>query len=173
MPVPPHPKPQNVNAETDVCVHLPPTRPQALQQELAFASYLNAQCVILPAPSRRTQVGAYARAVNAALGAAPFMEFSVRVPIYDAVAPVSVPSRSPSPAPSPVATPDPPNASRFSVSSVDSGSGTGAGCSPPESNMTTWEMWDTIRTICGYNPRLTLSECHCFGSLGSRFLCEG
>ena len=75
------------------------------------------------------------------------MEFSVRVPIYDAVTVMQVPSRSPSPAPSPI---DPP--SRFSPASADT-----AGA-PPESNMTTWEMWDTIRTICGYNPRLTLSE---------------
>ena len=77
------------------------------------------------------------------------MEFSVRIPIYDAVTVMQVPSRSPSPAP------DTPPKSRFSVAStVDLGSG-----SPPESNMTTWDMWDTIRTICGYNPRLTLSQC--------------
>ena len=111
--------------------------------------------MVLPPPNSRTQVGSYARAVNACLGAAPFMEVAVRVPIYDAVTAGQAPSRSPSPAPSPV---DPPRVSRFSVSSVDSGSGAGAG-SPPESNMTTWEMWDTIRTICGYNPRLTLGEC--------------
>ena len=78
------------------------------------------------------------------------MEFSVRIPIYDAVTVMQVPSRSPSPVPSPAESP----ASRFSVvSSHDQGAG-----SPPESNMTTWEMWDTIRTICGYNPRLTLSQ---------------
>ena len=110
--------------------------------------------MVLPPPNNRTQVGAYARAVNAALGSVQFMEFSVRVPIYDAVTAVQVPSRSPSPAPSPV---DPPNTSRFSVSSDDLARGGGA--APPESNMTTWEMWDTIRTICGYNPRLTLSAC--------------
>lgn len=119
---------------------------QALQQELAFASYLNAQCVILPPPSNRTQVGSFARAINACLSSVAFMEFSVRVPIYDAVTVVQVPSRSPSPVPSPI---EP--TSRFSPASAET-----AGA-PPESNMTTWEMWDTIRTICGYNPRLTLS----------------
>ena len=25
--------------------------------------------------------------------------------------------------------------------------------------MATWEMWDTIRMICGYDPCLTLGEC--------------
>ncbi|KAI0787942.1 PRMT5-domain-containing protein [Fomes fomentarius] len=118
----------------------------ALQQELAFSSYLNAQCVILPPPSNRTQVGSFARAINACLSSIAFMEFSVRVPIYDAVTVVQVPSRSPSPVPSPI---EP--TSRFSPASADT-----AGA-PPESNMTTWEMWDTIRTICGYNPRLTLT----------------
>ncbi|PIL29772.1 hypothetical protein GSI_07977 [Ganoderma sinense ZZ0214-1] len=119
----------------------------ALHQELAFASYLNAQCAILPTPNNRTQIGSFARAINACLNAIPYMEFSVRIPIYDAVTVMQVPSRSPSPAP------DTPPKSRFSVAStVDLGSG-----SPPESNMTTWDMWDTIRTICGYNPRLTLT----------------
>ncbi|RDX42125.1 PRMT5-domain-containing protein [Lentinus brumalis] len=118
----------------------------ALQQELAYASYLNAQCVILPPPSNRTQVGSYARAINACLNSISFMEFSIRVPIYDAVTVMQVPSRSPSPVPSPV---EP--TSRFSTASAETGG------SPPESNLTTWEMWDTIRTICGYHPRLTLT----------------
>ncbi|KAI0661471.1 PRMT5-domain-containing protein [Cubamyces menziesii] len=109
----------------------------ALQQELAFASYLNAQCAILPPPSNRTQVGSYARAINACLTSLPFMELSVRIPIYDPSSVLQGPSRSPSPVESTRSDPAP--------------SGT-----PPESNMTTWEMWDTIRTICGYNPRLTL-----------------
>ncbi|KAI0635657.1 PRMT5-domain-containing protein [Trametes polyzona] len=110
----------------------------ALQQELAFASYLNAQCAILPPPSNRTQVGSYARAINACLASIPFMELSVRVPIYDPTTALSGPSRSPSP-----------------VESAPASSASGG--TPPESNMTTWEMWDTIRTICGYNPRLTLA----------------
>ena len=124
-------------------------RHQALHQELAFASYLNAQCAILPTPNNRTQIGSYARAINACLNAIPYMEFSVRIPIYDTATVMQVPSRSPSPAP------ETPPKSRFSVAStIDLGGG-----SPPEANMTTWEMWDTIRTICGYNPRLTLSQC--------------
>ncbi|TBU32510.1 PRMT5-domain-containing protein [Dichomitus squalens] len=121
----------------------------ALHQELAFASYLNAPCAILPTPNNRIQVGSYARAINACLSSVPYMEFSVKIPIYDAVTVVQVPSRSPSPVPSPVE----PSTSRFSsASSNDLAVG-----SPPESNLTTWEMWDTIRTICGYNPRLTLT----------------
>ncbi|KAI9061047.1 PRMT5-domain-containing protein [Trametes sanguinea] len=116
----------------------------ALHQELAFASYLNAQCAILPPPSNRTQVGSYARAINACLASIPFMELSIRVPIYDPTSVLQVPSRAPSPVES----------RRSSAVSVGMDDTTGT---PPESNMTTWEMWDTIRTICGYNPRLTLA----------------
>lgn len=61
----------------------------------------------------------------------------MRIPIYDPATVLPAPSRSPSP-----------------VESAPPSSATGG--TPPESNMTTWEMWDTIRTICGYNPRLTL-----------------
>ncbi|KAH9850257.1 PRMT5-domain-containing protein [Lenzites betulinus] len=121
----------------------------ALHQELAYASYLNAPCAILPPPSNRTQVGSYARAINACLARIPFMEFSVRIPIYDpaSVLPPPAPSRAPSPVesqppPSPLGPPSMPSM---------------LGGSPPESGMTTWEMWDTIRTICGYNPRLTIA----------------
>ncbi|KAH9945240.1 PRMT5-domain-containing protein [Epithele typhae] len=141
----------------------------ALQQEIAFASYLNAQCVILPPPNNRAQVGSYARAVNACLSSVQFMEFAIRVPIYDAVTVMQqsqsqVPSRAASPAPSPIDRDrdrDRPPSSRFSVSSSESVGGPSGGVRAdtlgPESNMTTWEMWDTIRTICGYNPRLTLA----------------
>lgn len=27
----------------------------------------------------------------------------------------------------------------------------------------TWEMWDTIRAMCGYHPRLSVSECKFHG----------
>ncbi|CDO72463.1 hypothetical protein BN946_scf184980.g4 [Trametes cinnabarina] len=101
-------------------------------------------CVILPAPSNRTQVGSYARAVNACLAKIPFMELSIRVPIYDPTSVLQVPSRAPSPV----------GSKRSSAASMGAEEAMGT---PPESNMTTWEMWDTIRTICGYNPRLTLA----------------
>ncbi|KAJ7052637.1 PRMT5 arginine-N-methyltransferase-domain-containing protein [Mycena amicta] len=122
----------------------------ALQQELAYASYLNIHAAILPSPRNREHVSSYARTVNACLKAHPYMHLSIRLPIYNPTVlegPIpgspSPPSfRSPSPAPS---TP------RLIVSDDRS-------ADPPPTNLdATWEMWDVIRSICDYNTRLTLT----------------
>ena len=115
---------------------------QALQQELAYATYLNVHTAILPPPRNREHVASYARAVNAVLSTVPYMQLSVRVPIYD---PSMIhPDHS--------APKSPLSAAPSSTKLVDD-----------HPSIATWEMWDTIRTICGYNPRLTLSECACSG----------
>ncbi|KAG6900677.1 hypothetical protein C0993_004986 [Termitomyces sp. T159_Od127] len=54
----------------------------ALQQELAYASYLNVQAAILPAPRNRDHVASYARIVNSCLKSAPYIHLSVRLPVY-------------------------------------------------------------------------------------------
>lgn len=106
---------------------------QALRQELAYASYLNLQTVILPPPRNRDRVADYARAVNACLSITyPGLQISLRIPIYD------------------------PRSSSAASHHED------APVSPllraPEGDLSpTWEMWDVIRTICGHNPRLSLS----------------
>ena len=56
---------------------------QALLQELSYASYLGIQNIILPPPRSRSQVGSYARAINACLARIPYLQLSVRIPIYD------------------------------------------------------------------------------------------
>ena len=110
---------------------------QALLQELAYASYLNIQSAILPPPKHRSQISSYARAVNACLNAIPYMELSVRIPIYDPI--------------------------MLHVSSSAGSAISAATMSSPsvlfsdEPSVATWEMWDAIRTVCEYNPRLTLS----------------
>ncbi|KAG6895339.1 hypothetical protein C0992_001761 [Termitomyces sp. T32_za158] len=102
----------------------------ALQQELAYASYLNVQSAILPAPRNREHVASYARIVNSCLKNAPYIHLSIRLPIYN-------PS---------VLQSDPDAAVARKLSTA------------PESELdATWEMWDLIRSICDYNPRLTLT----------------
>ncbi|KAF8269557.1 PRMT5 arginine-N-methyltransferase-domain-containing protein [Lactarius quietus] len=106
----------------------------ALQQELSYASYLDIQTVILPPPSNRSQIAAYGRVVNACLARTPYMQFSIRLPIY--------------------------NPSIFQSNSGQSSTQhENPSLHPPvpaELNAT-WEMWDVIRSICAYNPRLTLT----------------
>jgi type II protein arginine methyltransferase len=114
-------------------------RLQALRQELAYASYLNLQTVILPPPRNRGHVADYARVVNACLSITyPGLQISVRIPVYDprTLSPSSVaPHLEDAPAPPLLRVPE------GDLSS-------------------TWEMWDVIRTICGHNPRLSLSMRH-------------
>ena len=85
---------------------------------------------ILPPPRNRAHLASYARAVSAALAAVPYMQLSVRLPIYD-------PSKIQL-AHTPLSARPPPL--------VDD-----------HPSIATWEMWDTIRCICDYHARLTLS----------------
>lgn len=133
--------------------------PQALQQELAYASYLNIHTAILSAPRNRSHVASYARIINNCLTNTPYTYLSVRLPIYNpsllhqAQAHTHVAARSSrgsiilkSPPPALIVSPDlsTPSTSQSGISS--------------ESEMNaTWEMWDVIRSICDYNTRLTLS----------------
>ncbi|KAI0956054.1 hypothetical protein AcV7_006562 [Taiwanofungus camphoratus] len=106
----------------------------ALLQELAYASYLNIQAAILPSPRNRVHIASYARTVNACLNSIPYIQLSVRIPIYD------------------------PEVLRLSPSLTTSTAT--ESCSPllsDEPSIATWEMWDTIRSICDYNSRLTLT----------------
>ncbi|ETW83084.1 hypothetical protein HETIRDRAFT_417080 [Heterobasidion irregulare TC 32-1] len=126
----------------------------ALQQELSYASYLNVQTVILPPPRNREQIASYGRAINKCLEQTPYMQLSVRLPIYD-------PSIF-----------EPKQTRETSLSDIH-GSPNGRSTpdirtpdlrrSPPSTRASegelnaTWEMWDAIRSICDYNPRLTLT----------------
>jgi hypothetical protein len=128
---------------------------QALQQELAYASYLNIQSAILPPPRNRDHVASYARIINSCLTATPYLSLSVRLPIYNpsvfqASSPKSAfqtPSRGPAAAapstPTLVVSDSSPEPERPQNSET--------------SLNATWEMWDLIRSMCDYNPRLTLS----------------
>jgi hypothetical protein len=90
--------------------------------------------LILPPPRNRAHVADYARAVNACLtaaGTSRYLNLSIRIPIY-------VP---------PAAT----------VPFLHASSQPNLQASENEL-IATWEMWDVIRTICGYHPRLSLSK---------------
>jgi len=131
----------------------------ALQQELSYASYLDLQTVIFPPPRNRSQIAAYGRAVNSCLARTPYMQFSIRLPIYDpSIFQSSSPTRSTSglprdqlPSPS-TSSPSP----STPIRSPDSRAPPSTKASEAELNAT-WEMWDAIRSICAYNPRLTLT----------------
>jgi len=112
---------------------------QALKQELAYASYLNVPAVVLPPPRNRQHVADYARSINACLkSTTAYLHISVRMPIYD--------PRSASP--DTLSKEDPPENVPLSVHAR----------APDGDLSTTWEMWDVIRSICGYSPRLSLGK---------------
>jgi hypothetical protein len=124
---------------------------------------MDIQTVILPPPRNRNQIAAYGRAINSCLARTPYMQISIRLPIYDpSIFHANSPTRSsftfrpprgkePSP-PSSFSAPSTPNRS------PESRAAPLTKASEAELNAT-WEMWDAIRTICSYNPRLTLSAC--------------
>ncbi|KAH9986239.1 PRMT5 arginine-N-methyltransferase-domain-containing protein [Russula vinacea] len=107
----------------------------ALQQELSYASYLDVQTAIFPPPRNRSQIAAYGRAVNTCLARTPYMQFSIRLPIYD---PSIFQATSPRAPPLALRATKRPHPSEAELNA-------------------TWEMWDAIRSICAYNPRLTLT----------------
>jgi type II protein arginine methyltransferase len=95
--------------------------------------------VILPPPRNRHNTADYARAVNACLqSTSAYLQISIRLPIYD--------PRSTSP-----------NSLSQQQQDSDNVPLTVNARAPDGDLSSTWEMWDVIRTICGYNPRLTLS----------------
>ncbi|KAI0064783.1 PRMT5-domain-containing protein [Artomyces pyxidatus] len=132
----------------------------ALQQELSYASYLDVQTAVLPPPRNRGQIASYGRAINTCLARTPYMQLSIRLPIYDPSI-FQSDAAKPSASPPPLATPD-------SVASFDSRPSTPEIRTPDLRNApstkaseaelnATWEMWDIVRSICAYNPRLTLT----------------
>ncbi|KAF7965889.1 hypothetical protein HWV62_41010 [Athelia sp. TMB] len=124
----------------------------ALQQELAYACYLNVTSVILPPPRNRAHVASYARAVNECMKGTPYVRFSVKIPIYN---PSIFHPREPSSPTARVGTP------RIEIDDDPMSSPGGAGKQPPRAPEgelnATWEMWDIVRSVCDYNTRLTLT----------------
>ncbi|KAJ7284936.1 shk1 kinase-binding protein 1 [Mycena rebaudengoi] len=125
----------------------------ALQQELAYASYLNIHTAILPPPRSRDYLSSYARTVNACLKNSPYMSISIRLPIYNpSVLVESRLTQSPSPSAASLRPSSPaPSTPRLFISDER-----GAEAATGDLDGT-WEMWDVIRSICDYSLRLSLT----------------
>lgn len=120
------------------------TNVQALRHELAQAAYLNVPVIILPPPRNRALVADYARAVNACLSSgSPFCQISIRIPISDPAELINQPADSARS-----------SGSIMSRHSVRLSTSRPVGPDPSA----TWELWDVIRNMCGYNPRLSCSQ---------------
>jgi len=59
----------------------------------------------------------------------------------------------------------PPN-NRMPSATGSAASGSGQGPVATGDPSSTWEMWDCIRTLCGYHPRLSVSEYSSIPSFG-------
>ncbi|EIW83976.1 PRMT5-domain-containing protein [Coniophora puteana RWD-64-598 SS2] len=133
----------------------------ALHQEIAYASYLNIQTVVLPPPRNREHVASYARAVNECLKRVSYMKFSVQLPIYDPAAfqqketprlrsgsTVTLAS---------TLSETPPSTPRLLIPGNDFPLRPKKTRASERELNATWEMWDVIRSVCDYSPRLTLT----------------
>ncbi|KAG9091882.1 methyltransferase protein [Ceratobasidium sp. 370] len=100
----------------------------ALRQELQFASYLGIANIILPAPRRNHQITSYARTISDCLASSSIASY-INLSI------------------------------RVPVCDVPPEEGSGAkGVTGHEDELsTTWEMWNTIRTICGPTQRVSVA----------------
>ncbi|KZO90669.1 PRMT5-domain-containing protein [Calocera viscosa TUFC12733] len=120
----------------------------ALRQELAYSTYLDVRTVVLPPPRNRANVADYARAINAILNDTSFgsyMQLAVRIPVSE------VEHRGGSPSglgPGRTLAESPGIKSPQIVVSPNAGEEGGLDSA--------WEMWDVIRTVCGYNSRLSI-----------------
>jgi protein arginine N-methyltransferase 5 len=116
---------------------------------------LNIPSVILPPPRNRTHVASYARAVNECLKNTPYVRFSIRIPIYDP----SIFHPRPSSISTSVSSPANLLSSIPRIEVEEDQLPVMKPPRAPEGELNgTWEMWDIIRSVCDYNPRLTLSE---------------
>ena len=130
---------------------------QALLQELSYASYLNVETAILPAPRNRAHLASYGRAINNALTRIPYMQFSIRLPIYNpSIFRADGKDSSSQLIASPMTSHFPPSPDTPEIR-IPLKAAPSTRASEAELNAT-WEMWDMVRSMCGYNTRLTLSN---------------
>ncbi|BGP06595.1 hypothetical protein JCM10049v2_002419 [Rhodotorula toruloides] len=104
----------------------------ALRQEIAYASYLSIATIILPPPKleNREFLADYARAINGALASSWHINISIRLPVAEYTA-SELAARPGTPA------------FHAAVGDAD--------------RCETWEMWNTLRGMCNYSPRLSLT----------------
>ncbi|ORY29011.1 PRMT5 arginine-N-methyltransferase-domain-containing protein [Naematelia encephala] len=157
----------------------------ALRAELAYAMYLSLPTLIIPAPSlgNRAHLPSYARAISNLLqagGPSAYTQISIRIPVSD---PVELIGQGPAipngPTAAAAASPNKhkrvsslstrptsmhqsqlgalPGMRVTSAASSTMSAKSAAGPSMPADPSSTWEMWDCVRTLCGYHPRLSVT----------------
>lgn len=101
----------------------------AFAEEVAFANHMSLRALVIPAPNGGAQgVANLARCLSSALLSAPTLQLWLRLPVLDLpgkVPPVSLNSDDDDP---------------VKV--------------PTERDMEPWEVWNTLRTLCGEHPNL-------------------
>ncbi|GAA6058643.1 hypothetical protein JCM10212_004054 [Sporobolomyces blumeae] len=104
----------------------------ALRQEISFASYLSVATIILPPPrlENREYLADYARAINGALASSWHINISIRLPIAE-YSPTELAAR--------------PGSSAYNA------------IAPEADRSETWDMWNILRGLCSYSPRLSLT----------------
>ncbi|GAA5967269.1 hypothetical protein JCM11641_000496 [Rhodosporidiobolus odoratus] len=104
----------------------------ALRQEISYASYLSIATIILPPPrlENREYLADYARAINGALASSWHINISIRMPVAE-----------------------------YTNAELSARPGTPAfqGLAGDADKNETWEMWNTLRGLCSYSPRLSLT----------------
>ncbi|EJD06474.1 PRMT5-domain-containing protein [Fomitiporia mediterranea MF3/22] len=133
----------------------------ALRQELAYASYLGLSIVVLPPPLERAHAASYGRTLRACFDNSPYMQLAVRLPLYDPAflssAQKTSATGSNTPIPISPGLPSSPGLAQ-GISPISPALRSASLKAPPVGELSgAWEAWDVIRTICGYNPRLTLA----------------
>jgi protein arginine N-methyltransferase 5 len=121
---------------------------QVLMMEIAYAAFCGVGNVIIPGPrhynnGRHTTSGLiqYARAIREALGIGSYVQMAIHLPMYDHGDP---PMKEPIGDLSPFV--------RNDYSSEDSEE-------VKESDLyDTWDAWNTIRSVCQYNSRLSVGK---------------
>lgn len=100
----------------------------AFAEEVAFANHMSLRALVIPAPNGGAQgVANLARCLSSALLSAPTLQLWLRLPVLDL--PGKVPPMSFNSEDTPVKV-------------------------PTEREMEPWEVWNTIRTLCGEHPNL-------------------
>ncbi|ODQ52096.1 Skb1 methyltransferase [Saitoella complicata NRRL Y-17804] len=102
---------------------------EVLKQEVAYASYCGVVNIVIPPPKRRTDLVRYAQAVNTALSMSAYLQVSIHMLMCE----------------------DPPEDVPMGEAHNEDGSG------DRYDALSMWDLWNTIRTVCGYNARLSLA----------------
>lgn len=126
---------------------------QVLEMEVAFASFCGLASIVLPTPRIRAGsqhdhgITQYAHAVKEVLSIGAFMQFSVRLPMWEGALPFDEPEGSLANLVRPeydAGTKATPQASLQSVRRNDF--------------FGSWDTWNLIRSVCKYNFRLCIGK---------------